>query len=371
MDRLVISEQQQQRTKTEGRRGAVSSLLASHGESRPRRTRISKAMRSLVSETIAFDLDHIVAPIFVKEGEEDNRSYKGSERSEKEPIESMPGIFRYSLGEPLEREVEEIKELGIKSILLFGIPANKDPLGSGAYREDGVIQKAVRQIKRSFSDLIVICDVCMCEYTDHGHCGVLDSTGYVENDETAKILAKIAVSQAEAGADVVAPSAMIDHQVAAIRKGLDESGFINTVIMSYSTKFSSCFYGPFREAASSSPSFGDRSSYQMDPRNLREAVREAVIDAEEGADILMVKPALPYLDVIRAVKERVDLPVAAYQVSGEYSMIKAASAMGWLDGEKAMLETIYSIKRAGADILITYFAKDYAKILSRKSPVKT
>jgi porphobilinogen synthase len=283
----------------------------------------------------------------------------------KEPVESMPGIFRYPLGESLEKEVEEIRNLGIKSILLFGIPANKDTLGSSAYREDGVIQKAVRQIKRSFPDMIVICDTCMCEYTEHGHCGILERNGYLNNDYTAKILAKIAVSQARAGADIVAPSAMIDHQVATIRKALDKEGFINTVIMSYSTKFASCFYNPFRTAAGSSPTFGDRSTYQMDPRNLKEAIREAAIDAEEGADILMVKPALPYLDVIRAVKERLDLPLAAYQVSGEYSMIKAASSKGWLDEKRAVLETFYAVKRAGADILITYFAKDYAEILSR------
>lgn len=316
---------------------------------RPRRLRQSSALRSLVSET---DVNprNLLMPIFVREG-----------NHIKEEIASMPGIFRISPDENLVKEVSEIESLGIGGVLIFGIPTKKDVSGSEAYNEKGVIQQAVRRIKESNPEMVVICDVCMCEYTDHGHCGILNQLGQVENDKTIDLLGRIALSQAKAGADIVAPSAMMDNQVLAIRKALDSGGYESTPIMSYSSKYASAFYGPFREAAGSTPSFGDRKSYQMDSSNVREAIRETKIDVEQGADIIMVKPALSYLDVIRAVRQEFDLPLAAYNVSGEYSMIKAAALNGWLDEERVVSEVLHSIKRAGSDIIITYFAKDYAR----------
>jgi porphobilinogen synthase len=289
-------------------------------------------------------------PLFVKEGERI-----------REEINSMPDIFRLSPDEMLDRETLELKALGIRAVLVFGLPARKDSVGSEAYNDKGIVQQAVRRIKQVDPELVIISDVCMCEYTDHGHCGVLDQRGYVRNDETTDLLGKIAVSHARAGADVVAPSAMMDYQVLAIRKAIDSGGFESTPIMAYSSKYASSFYGPFREAADSAPSFGDRKAYQMDPRNVREALRETALDVQQGADIIMVKPALPYLDVIRAVREEFDLPLAAYNVSGEYSMIKAAALNGWIDEERVVDETLHSIRRAGADIIITYFSKEFAR----------
>lgn len=316
----------------------------------PRRLRASTALRNLVAETWPIDAGHLVMPIFMREGS-----------AIKESVDSMPGIFRYSPDAELDREIEEISSVGINAVLLFGLPAAKDALGSEAYNPNGIVQQAVRRIKSTHEEMVVICDVCMCEYTDHGHCGILDARGEVENDRTIEKLGRIALSQAEAGADIVAPSAMMDNQVAAIREALDQNGFGSLPIMSYSSKFASAFYGPFREAAGSTPRFGDRRSYQMDPRNLREALRETRLDVEQGADILMVKPALPYLDVISAVRREFLLPLAAYSVSGEYSMIKAAAINGWIDEERLVDETLHSIRRAGADIIITYFAKEYLK----------
>jgi porphobilinogen synthase len=289
-------------------------------------------------------------PIFVREG-----------NHIKEQIDSMPGIFRFSPDENLDGEIFEIQSLGIGAVLLFGLPNKKDSYGTEAYNENGIVQQAVRRIKQSNTDLAVICDVCMCEYTDHGHCGILNQRGQVENYESIELLGRIAVSQAKAGADIVAPSAMMDDQVLAIREALDSEELESTPIMSYSSKYASSFYGPFREAAGSSPSFGDRKAYQMDPSNVREALRETRIDVEQGADIIMVKPALAYLDVIRAVRGEFDLPLAAYNVSGEYSMIKAAAMNGWVDEDKIVDEVLHSIRRAGADIIITYFAKDFAR----------
>lgn len=316
---------------------------------RPRRLRQSAALRSLFSETNV-EPRNLVLPIFVREGNQI-----------KEQIDSMPGIFRLSPDENLEREILEIQSLGIGGIIVFGLPKIKDPFGSEAYNVNGVVQQAVRRIKQTSSELVVICDVCMCEYTDHGHCGILNPRGQVENDRTIEFLARIAVSQANAGADIVAPSAMMDNQVLAIRQGLDSAGFESMPIMSYSSKYASAFYGPFREAAGSAPSFGDRKTYQMDPSNVREALRETRIDVEQGADVIMVKPALSYLDVIKAVRAEFDLPLAAYNVSGEYSMIKAAAINGWIDEERIVDEVLHSIRRAGADIIISYFAKDYAR----------
>ena len=321
---------------------------------RPRRLRSSERLRELVSETVV-DPSHFVMPIFVQEG-----------TGIKNEISSMPGIYRYSPDRELDQEIQEISECGLNAVLLFGLPKNKDRTGSEAYNPDGVVQKAIQRIKKTSEDLIVICDVCMCEYTDHGHCGILDNRGEVENDATGNYLAEIAISQARAGADIVAPSAMMDNQVSLIRRALDESGHKSTPIMSYSSKFASAFFGPFREAADSAPKFGNRKTYQMDPRNLREAIRETEIDVAQGADIIMVKPALSYLDVISAVRERFDLPLAAYSVSGEYSMIKAAAINGWVDEPRIVDETLTSIRRAGADIIITYFAKQYARALRSK-----
>jgi len=305
----------------------------------------------MVRET-SLSVDDFIYPLFVVPGS-----------GGRDPVGSMPGVFHLSVDE-LVKEAKEVEDLGIPSILLFGIPEQKDEVGSGAYGEDGIVQRAVRELKKNVSDLVVVTDVCMCEYTSHGHCGVIKE-GDVDNDATLDLLARTALSHAEAGADMVAPSDMMDGRVGAIREVLDENGFSHIPIMSYAAKYSSSFYGPFRDAAHSAPQFGDRRSYQMDPANSREAIREISLDVEEGADIIMVKPALAYLDVIRWARREFDLPLAAYNVSGEYSMIKAAAEKGWLDGNRVMMEVLTSIKRAGADIIITYFAKDAAKELSK------
>jgi porphobilinogen synthase len=278
------------------------------------------------------------------------------------PVSAMPGVEQLSVKEAAE-EASRLNSLGVAAVLLFGIPASKDARGSGAYASDGIVQRAVRAIKERVDDLVVVTDVCLCEYTDHGHCGLLTPEGEVDNDPTLELLARSAVSHADAGADMVAPSDMMDGRVGAIRKALDESGYAHLPIMSYAAKYSSAFYGPFREAADSAPQFGDRRGYQMDPANADEAVREARLDVEEGADIIMVKPALPYLDVISAVKQATGYPLAAYHVSGEYSMLKAAAERGWIDEERVMTETITSIRRAGADLVITYYAAHLAALL--------
>ena len=316
---------------------------------RPRRLRKNENFRRMVRETL-LSVDDMVYPLFVVEG-----------KGVKKPISSMPGNFQMSV-DHLVREVEKTKELGIPAVLLFGIPEKKDEVASGAFAQDGIVQRAVRRIKDRTPDILVITDVCLCEYTSHGHCGMMEK-GDVDNDPTIEVLAETALSHAKAGADMVAPSAMMDGQIGAIREVLDESGYETVPIMAYAAKYASCFYGPFREAAESAPQYGDRKSYQMDPANSDEAIREMTLDVEEGADILMVKPALPYLDIIRRAKEEFDLPIAAYNVSGEFSMIKAAANLGWLDGERAMMESLVSIKRAGADIIITYFAQEAAKII--------
>jgi porphobilinogen synthase len=316
---------------------------------RLRRLRRLESLRSLVRETRLSSLDFMY-PIFV-----DHRL------SKPEPLSSMPGISRLSLSD-LKEEVTEILGLRIPAILIFGLPKRKDALGTEAYTTDTVVQQAVRNIKKMAPQLVVATDICLCGYTDHGHCGVVRE-GKVDNDETLELLARMAVSHAEAGADIVAPSAMMDGQVAAIRRALDKRGLSDTMIMSYSAKFASAFYGPFREAAESTPLWGDRRSYQMDSPNRREAMREIESDIEEGADIVMVKPALSYLDLIREARDRFQLPLAAYNVSGEYSMIKAAGEKGWLDDKKIAMEVLTAIKRAGANIIITYFAKDAAKWL--------
>lgn len=317
---------------------------------RPRRTRRTDALRRMVRET-RLSVDNLIYPLFIAE------SIK-----EEVEISSMPGVYRWPV-ERVAREAEAVAKLGIPAVLLFGIPDFKDNVGSEAYNHDGVVQAAVREIKRAVPEMVVITDVCLCEYTDHGHCGVLDSSGYVQNDPTLDLLARMSLSHAEAGADIIAPSDMMDGRVGAIRAALDEGSFENIPIMAYSVKYASGFYGPFREAADSTPSFGDRRSYQMDAPNVREAMREAELDVAEGADMLMVKPALPYLDVIAKVRERFDLPLAAYNVSGEYAMLKAAARMGWLDEERVVRETLTAIKRAGADMIITYHAKEAAKWL--------
>ena len=319
---------------------------------RPRRLRKDSNVRELVAETRLSVYD-LIYPMFVMPG-----------KNKKVSVKSMPGIFKQSI-DNLIKEIRQVKKLGIKAILLFGIPNNKDEVGSEGYHEDGIIQLAVREIKKKVKDILVITDVCMCEYTSHGHCGIIKE-GDVDNDETLEYLAKMAISHAVAGVDMVAPSDMMDGRVGVIRDELDGQGFKDVSIMAYSAKYASAFYGPFREAAESPPQFGDRRSYQMDPPNIREALREIELDIEEGADIVMVKPALPYLDVIRAARDEFDHPVAAYQVSGEYSMVKAAGRLGWIDEELVMMETLISIKRAGADLILTYFAKDAAKLLSKK-----
>lgn len=316
---------------------------------RLRRLRRSTAIRDMFRETLLSKSD-LIYPLFIVEGD-----------NFKKEISSMPGQFQMSVDRILI-ECGELEALGIRSVLLFGIPLEKDEVGSGAYTEDGIIQRATREIKKNFPEMLVITDVCLCEYTSHGHCGVVKD-GYVQNDATLELLAAEAVSHARAGADIIAPSDMMDGRVGAIRKALDEDGFAETPIMAYSAKFSSAFYGPFREAAESAPQFGDRKTYQMDFGNSDEAMREIALDIQEGADIVMVKPALSYLDLIRRTKDTFKMPIAAYNVSGEYSMVKAAAANGWLDGEKTMIEILTSIKRAGADVIITYFAKDAARIL--------
>jgi porphobilinogen synthase len=318
---------------------------------RPRRLRESPLLRSMVRET-TLRVDDFVYPLFVLHG-----------RGLREPITSMPGQYRFSIDELL-KECKDAASMGIPAVLLFGVPRDKDPRGTEAYAEDGIIQQAVRAVKDTIPDLLVITDVCLCEYTSHGHCGVVED-GRVKNDPTLELIARTAVSHAEAGADVVAPSDMMDGRVAAIREGLDETGFPETPIMAYSAKYASAFYDPFREAADSTPQFGDRRSYQMDPANAVEAMREVALDVDEGADIVMVKPALPYLDIISRVKAEFGLPVAAYSVSGEYAMLKAAGQLGWLDEERAMLEALTGIRRAGADIIITYFAKDAARLIEQ------
>lgn len=317
---------------------------------RPRRLRSNERIRDLVRETTISPSDFIF-PIFIDEGTNLIRE-----------IPSMTGIFRYSL-DRIHEELQELVDLNINSVMLFGIPQHKDEIGSSSWSESGIIQTAIRQIKKDFPQLYLIADVCFCEYTNHGHCGVMKGDQLL-NDETLKNLEKQAISLAKAGVDMLAPSGMIDRAVGAIRSALDKGGFYHIPIMGYSVKYSSAYYGPFRDAADSAPSFGDRKTYQMDPANRREALREAQLDIEEGADIIMVKPALAYLDMVRDLKERFDLPIAAYNVSGEYAMVKAAAEKGWIDGEKVMMENLLSMKRAGADIILTYHAKEAAKILN-------
>jgi len=320
---------------------------------RPRRLRQTGAFRRMIRETI-LTVDDLILPLFVIDG-----------KSVKNPIPSMPGQYQLSI-DNLIKAAKEAFELGIPAIMLFGLPARKDPLGTRAYAKDGIVQKAVKAIKNKLPDLMVITDVCLCQYTDHGHCGVIEGQ-MVDNDATLDLLARTALSHARAGADMVAPSDMMDGRVAEIRNTLDENNFSNVPIMSYAAKYCSAYYGPFREAADSAPQFGDRRTYQMDPANAVEAIREVTMDIEEGADIIMVKPALPYLDIICRVRQEIDLPVAAYNVSGEYAMIKAAEKMGWIDGPRVMLETLTSIKRAGADMILTYFAVETAGILRERT----
>lgn len=314
---------------------------------RPRRLRKNENIRKLVRET-NLTVDDLIYPLFIEDG-----------KDIKVEISSMPGIYRYSL-DRIDEELKEVIDLSIPAVLLFGIPSHKDEVGSDTWNEEGIIQKAVKHIKDKYPDLYVITDVCFCEYTEHGHCGVL-CCGDVDNDATLENTKKQVISHAKAGADMVAPSGMMDGVVKAIREALDSEGFVDIPIMSYSAKYASSYYGPFREAAESTPSFGDRRSYQMDPANRREALKEVALDIEEGADIVMVKPALSYLDIISDIRQNFNVPVAAYNVSGEYSMVKAAGKMGWIDEKKVILETLTSMKRAGADIIITYHAKEVAK----------
>jgi len=333
------------------------------GALRPRRLRTLATLRAIVRETSLAPED-LIYPLFVTHGTDVRNA-----------VASMPGVFQLSVDRLVE-EAREAAALGIPAVLLFGIPEHKDPEGSEAYAKDGIIQRALRELKDAQTGLLLITDVCLCEYTDHGHCGILNSGGaarpalslpedYVLNDETLDVLARVSLSQAEAGADVVAPSGMIDGMVGAIRGALDAGGFLNIPIMSYAVKYASAFYGPFREAAQGAPRFGDRRSHQMDPANVREALKEAALDIQEGADFLMVKPALPYLDVIRAVHERYpDVPLVAYNVSGEFAMLKAAAANGWIDERLAVLEVLTGIRRAGADLVITYYAKEAARWLT-------
>lgn len=321
-------------------------------EYRPRRLRKNSAFRSLVRETLLHP-SQFIYPLFVMPG-----------KNKKEEIASMPGVFRITVDQ-LQQEAEQCLKVGVNSVILFGLPESKDAVGSGAHAKNGIIQTAIRELKKKVPEILVITDVCLCEYTSHGHCGCLIE-GDVDNDATLEILAKTALSHAQAGADMVAPSDMMDGRVSEIRATLDENNYESIPIMSYSIKYASAFYGPFRDAADCSPQFGDRKSYQMDPANSREAMREATLDVDEGADILMVKPAVAYLDVISRLRDEFDLPIAAYHVSGEYAMIQAAAEKGWIDGPKVMEETLLSIKRAGADVIITYFAKDIAKILNAR-----
>ncbi|MBI3080515.1 MAG: porphobilinogen synthase [candidate division NC10 bacterium] len=319
---------------------------------RPRRLRKTETLRRMVRET-TLRVDDLIMPLFVVHG-----------RTVREEIAPMPGNFRLSVDE-LVKEVKEVAALGIPGVILFGIPEAKDAYGSEAYASDGIIQQAIRAIKDSVSDLVVIADTCLCEYTSHGHCGVVEE-GRVRNDPTLELIAKTALSQAEAGADMVAPSDMMDGRVAAIREALDENGFEEVPIMAYAAKYASAFYSPFREAAGSAPQFGDRRAYQMDPANADEALREIALDLEEGADIVMVKPALPYLDIVWRVKQEFGGPVAAYNVSGEYAMLKAAGRLGWIDEERVLMESLTSIKRAGADLILTYSAKEAARLLENR-----
>ena len=317
---------------------------------RPRRLRRNALIRDLVHET-DINLNDLVFPIFVMDGE-----------NIKEEIPSMPGIYRYSL-DRLPEHLKEIEESGVKAVIFFGIPEHKDECGSEAYSDDGIVQKALRLARKQCPDMLLIADICLCEYTSHGHCGILSKDGAVMNDPTLTYLAKTALAAAKAGADIVAPSDMMDGRVGAIREMLDENGFEDTIIMAYSVKYASSYYGPFRDAADSAPAFGDRRSYQMDWRNKNEALLECDLDTEEGADILMVKPALSYLDIIKTVSENTVLPLCAYSVSGEYSMMKAAALNGWIDEKKLVMETMTAIKRAGAKIIITYYALDIARWL--------
>ena len=316
---------------------------------RPRRLRSSEALRGLVRETTLAPSD-FVYPLFVMEG-----------RGERRPIASMPGIFNLTVDAAVT-EAKAARALGIPALILFGLPEFKDPAGTEAYAEGGIVQRALRTLKEAVPELLLIADVCLCEYTDHGHCGVV-ADGKVQNDATLPLLARMAVSCAQAGADIIAPSDMMDGRVMAIRRALQEAGHTDTPILAYAAKYASGFYGPFREAAKSTPQFGDRRGYQMDPGNVREALKEVALDLEEGADMVMVKPALAYLDVIAKVKERFDVPVAAYNVSGEYAMLKAAAQAGWVDGDRLILEILTSIKRAGADVILTYHALEAARLL--------
>ena len=320
-------------------------------EYRARRLRKNENFRRLIRET-SLSVDDLVYPLFAVPG-----------KSVKKPISSMPSQFQLSV-DNIAKEAQKARDLGIPAVLLFGIPAKKDEMATGAFAKDGIVQQAVKRIKNEVPDILVITDVCLCEYTSYGHCGMLEKD-CVQNDETLEVLAETALSQARAGADMVAPSAMMDGQVAAIREALDENAFEDIPIMAYAAKYASSFYGPFREAAESTPQLGDRKAYQMDPANADEAIREMSLDVGEGADIIMVKPALAYLDIICRAKQEFDLPIAAYNVSGEYSMIKAAAQMGWMDEEKVMIESLTAIKRAGADIIITYFAPQMAKLLNK------
>ncbi len=329
---------------------------------RMRRMRRSEALRALVRETVLEPGD-LIYPLFICPG-----------KGVRTPVSSMPGVCNLSVDEAVS-EAEEAAQLGIGGLLLFGLPETKDEVGTGAWEDHGIVQQALRALKASAAakKLVLIADVCLCEYTSHGHCGVVVKSGDgfdVDNDPTLELLARTAVSQARAGADVVAPSDMMDGRVAAIRKALDAAGCAQTPILSYASKFASAFYGPFREAADSAPQFGDRRSYQMDGANLREAMREIDLDLEEGADMILMKPAMPYLDVVRAARERVDVPIGAYQVSGEYSMLHAAFQKGWLDQNRAILESLLGMRRAGADFIVTYFAKDAAKLLRGNSPAR-
>jgi porphobilinogen synthase len=318
---------------------------------RPRRLRKGEVLRQMVRET-RVSKSSLIYPMFVKEGE-----------GVVEEINSMPGQFRYSI-DKMPYKLEELAKAGVPSVMFFGLPDHKDACGSEAYAENGIVQRAVREAKKQFPDMYIMTDVCLCEYTDHGHCGMLKGD-YVDNDSTLELLAKTALSHVQAGADMVAPSDMMDGRVLAIREMLDGAGFVETPIMSYAVKYASAFYGPFREAAGSAPAFGDRKSYQMDPHNRREGLKEAMLDIEEGADIIMVKPALSYLDIIREVKDATDLPVAAYSVSGEYAMVKAAAKLGYMDEERTLCEMAISAYRAGTDLYLTYFAKEIANCIDR------
>ncbi len=315
---------------------------------RPRRLRVNEAIRRMVSETNVTS-KNLIMPMFVIPGKDTI-----------EPITSMPGVYRYSI-DRLAKEVKNIYSEGINAVLLFGVPDKKDEKATEAYKDNGLIQNAVREVKSTIPEIVLITDVCLCAYTTHGHCGVTDNNGRILNDPSLELLSLMALSHAKAGADVVAPSDMMDGRVGVIRRALDSSNMSDVLILSYSAKYASCFYGPFRDAAHSAPAFGDRKTYQMDPANVREAVKEISLDIEEGADMVMVKPALPYLDVIFKVRNTFDIPVAAYQVSGEFGMIKAAAEKGWLDEKRAIMESLTAIKRAGADIIITYFARDFVR----------